>query len=170
DHPAEGYVGQTQAQLIRRTGQPWRVVNLSCTGAAIPDVLEEQLPRLAELPEAPALVTCGIGTNDLRRVAPGRVRTLYRALIAAVPEHAVLLDVPLPVGRCQVGRFAVRYVARVNSMVHSTADTRRLPVAFVSRHFVPPWPGKFGPDDFHPNAAGYRYWTRALLQALPIHR
>jgi len=170
DHPADGYVGQSWARLTEQTGQPWRVVNLSRSGATIPDVLAEQLPRLAALPEAPALVTCGVGTNDMLRVTPGRVRALYRDLIDAVPANTVLLDVPLPVGRCRIGRFAVRYVARVNTMVHAMADARRLPVAYVSRHFVPPWPGKFGPDDFHPNATGYRDWTRALLQAVPIHR
>src|SRR5262249_58417650 len=45
DHPADGYVGQARAQLTERTGQPWRVVNLSRSGATIPDVLAEQLPR-----------------------------------------------------------------------------------------------------------------------------
>jgi lysophospholipase L1-like esterase len=170
DHPADGYVGQAWARLTEQTGRPWRVVNLSSSGATIPDVLAEQLPRLATLPAAPTLVTCGIGTNDLLRVAPGRVRALYRDLIDAVPANTVLLDVPLPVGRCRIGRFAVRYVARVNAMARSMADARRLPVALVSRHFVPPWSGKFGPDDFHPNATGYQDWARAVLQAVPIHR
>jgi hypothetical protein len=56
--PMGGYVGQVLAQLRRRTGQRWRVLNLSLSGALIRDVLHDQLPRL---PVAPDLVTCGVG-------------------------------------------------------------------------------------------------------------
>jgi lysophospholipase L1-like esterase len=37
----------------------------------------------------------------------------------------------------------------------------------VSAHFLPPWAGKFGPDNFHPSQDGYRDWARALLTAIP---
>jgi lysophospholipase L1-like esterase len=39
-------------------------------------------------------------------------------------------------------------------------------VAEVSRHFVPPWAGKFSVDNFHPSQDGYRDWSRALVEAL----
>ncbi len=167
EHPADGYVGQSHEHLINSTGQPWRVVNLSCSGATIGDVLEQQLPRLATLPDAPALVTCGVGTNDLLRFTPRRIRALLHDLVDAVPDNAVVLDMPLPQGKCRIGRLVVGYVSRANAALHAAAAARGLPVAYVSRHFVPPWEGKFGPDDFHPNSAGYRIWSRALLQAVP---
>jgi lysophospholipase L1-like esterase len=61
----------------------------------------------------------------------------------------------------------VPYVARVNRTIHQAARARGLPVAEVSTHFRPPWPGKFASDYFHPSQAGYRDWARALLAALP---
>jgi lysophospholipase L1-like esterase len=42
-------------------------------------------------------------------------------------------------------------------------DASGLPVAEVSAHFLPPWPGKFASDCFHPSQDGYRDWARALL-------
>ena len=167
DHPQDSYVGQVQAQFAHRTGQQWRVLNLSRSGATIHDLLRDQLPRLAALPEAPDLVTCGVGTNDLLRMPPPKIQGLFDDLIGAIPENAVLLDVPIPEGKCRVGRFASQYVNKVNASLHEAADSRRLPIAYVSRHFTPPWTDKFGPDDFHPNAAGYHYWSRAVLQAIP---
>jgi lysophospholipase L1-like esterase len=166
-HPQEGYVGQAHAHLAHRTGQPWRVLNLSCSGATIQDVLDEQLPRLASLAQAPALVTCGIGVNDLFRTPLPKVRAQLRTLIEALPGNAVMLDIPLPRGRWRIGRLAVPLVARANSAIHAAARARRLPVAYVSSHFTAPWGGKFGPDDFHPNDVGYRDWCQALVQAVP---
>jgi lysophospholipase L1-like esterase len=58
-------------------------------------------------------------------------------------------------------------VARINRTIHQTALARGLPVAEVSAHFLPPWAGKFASDYFHPSQAGYRDWTRALLDAIP---
>lgn len=167
DHPTEGYVTQAQAELVRRTGQPWRVLNLSASGATIQTVFREQLSRLAALPVRPDLVSCGVGTNDLFRLPGSRVRTQFHELAAALPANSVLLDIPIPESRWRVGRFAAPYVAWVNTAIHAAARTRGLPVAYISRHFTPPWTGKFGPDDFHPNGAGYEYWSRAVLQAIP---
>jgi hypothetical protein len=68
--PGGGYVGQVLAELRLRTGEPWRVLNLSVSGALMRDVLARQLPQL---PAAPALVTCGAGANDVLYSAPGRL-------------------------------------------------------------------------------------------------
>ena len=163
--PESGYVGQVLAELRERTGKQWRVLNLSTSGALIRDVLQYQLPRL---PAAPDLVTCGIGANDILYSAPSRLFADLRALIATLPEQAVVLDLPLPGGLWGVlGRFTVPYVAQVNRTIHRAAQARGLPVAEVSTHFLPPWRGKFASDYFHPSQAGYRDWARALLAALP---
>jgi len=127
--PEGGYVGQALAELRLRTGQRWRVLNLSTSGALIRDVLGGQLPR--------------------------------------VPSGTVLLDLPLPAGMWGLlGRLSQPYLARVNRVIHQGAAARGLPVAEVSAHFRPPWPGKFAADRFHPSQAGYRDWSRALLAAL----
>lgn len=163
--PESGYVGQVLAELRERTGQRWRVLNLSTSGALIRDVLQYQLPRM---PAAPDLVTCGIGVNDILYTAPSRLFADLRTLLATLPDQTVVLDLPLPGGLWGVlGRFTVPYVARINRSIHLHARAHGLPVAEVSAHFRPPWGGKFASDYFHPSQAGYRDWARALLAALP---
>jgi lysophospholipase L1-like esterase len=162
--PDGGYVGQVLEVLRRRSDLPWRVLNLSVSGALIRDVLADQLPKL---PVSADLVTCGIGINDILYTGPGKLFADLRALLAAVPDHTVVLDLPLPTG-CWglIGRASVPYVARINRTIHEVAAARGLPVAQVSSHFLPPWPGKFASDCFHPSYDGYRDWTRAVLAVL----
>jgi lysophospholipase L1-like esterase len=163
--PEAGYVGQVLAHLRQRTGLPWRVLNLSVSGALTRDVISGQIPRL---PASPDLVTCGIGVNDILYTPPSKLFRDLRALVAAVPDQTVVLDLPLPSGYGGIlGRASAPYVARINRTLHEAAAARGLPVAEVSAHFTPPWTGKFASDCFHPSQAGYRDWTRAVLAALP---
>jgi len=162
--PDHGYVGQVLGALRQRTGLPWRVLNLSVSGALIRDVLNQQLPRV---PASASLVTCGIGFNDILYTGPGKLFTDLRALLAAVPDRTVMLDLPVPAGYGGLLGLASRpYVARINRTIHQAATARGLPVAEVSRHFLPPWAGKFASDCFHPSQDGYRDWTRAVLAAI----
>ncbi len=162
--PDGGYVGQVLAGLREQTGLPWRVLNLSVSGALTRDVIGTQLPRL---PARADLVTCGIGVNDILYTSPAKLFADLRTLIAAVPDQTVLLDLPLPAG-CWgfLGRASVPYVTRINRTIHQTAAARGLPVAEISAHFLPPWAGKFAPDCFHPSQDGYRDWSLALLAAV----
>lgn len=163
--PQGGYVGQALNQLRRRTGQRWRVLNLSVSGSLIRDVLANQLPQL---PVTADLVTCGVGANDVFYSSPARLFTDMRTLLAKVPDGTVMLDLPLPSGLAGiVGRMSVPYVTRINRVIREVAATRQLPIAEVSAHFRGPWMGKFACDSFHPSQDGYRDWTRALLAALP---
>jgi acyl-CoA thioesterase-1 len=163
--PMGGYVGQVLAGLRQRTGERWRVLNLSLSGALIRDVQRDQLPRI---PDDADLVTCGIGANDILYSTPAKVLADLRGLIGAVPGGTVVLDLPLPTGIWGIlGRASVPYVARINQTIRQAAAARGLPVAEVSAHFLPPWAGKFGPDNFHPSQDGYRDWARALLTAIP---
>ena len=162
--PEGGYVGQVLAVLREQTHLPWRVLNVSASGALIRDVLEEQLPRV---PDSAELVTCGIGVNDVLFAGPGRLFADMRALLAAVPDHAVVLDLPLPLRYGGLfGRASLPYVARINRTLHEVAASRGLPVAKISAHFGPPWAGKLACDNFHPSQAGYRDWTRAILAVI----
>jgi acyl-CoA thioesterase-1 len=164
--PDGGYVGQVLRELRERTRQPWRVLNLSVSGALIRDVLAGQIPAI---PPSAQLVTCGVGANDILFSAPGKLFSDLRALLGVVPEGTVIIDLPLPqrfwwlIGRC-----SVPYINRVNRVIREVAADRGLPVAEVSAQFTPPWPGKFSVDNFHPSQDGYRDWTRALLAAIPV--
>jgi len=94
--PEYGYVGQVLDAMRRQTGLPWRVLNLSASGSLIRDVLDHQLPRL---PAAADLVTCGIGVNDVFYTGPGKLFADLRALLSAVPDRTIMLDLPVPAGR-----------------------------------------------------------------------
>jgi lysophospholipase L1-like esterase len=162
--PDGGYVGQALDAMRRRTGLPWQVLNLSVSGSLIRDVLHRQLPRL---PASADLVTCGIGVNDILYTGPGKLFGDLRALLAAVPDHTIVLDLPLPDGYGGlIGRAGRPYVARINRTLYEAAAARGLSVAKVSAHFLPPWAGKLASDCFHPSQDGYRDWTKALLAAL----
>jgi len=164
--PDGGYVGQALSQLRRTTGQHWRVVNLSVSGSLIRDALAEQIPQLTGY--QPDLVTCGIGANDILYSAPAKLFSDLRALLAAVPDNTVMLDLPLMSGFWWiVGHMSVPYISRINRVIHDVADERGLTVAEVSKSFIAPWGGKFSVDNFHPSQDGYRDWTRALLAAAP---
>jgi len=162
--PEGGYVGQVLAGLRQQSAQPWQVLNLSVSGALTRDVAGAQLPRV---PAGAALVTCGIGVNDILYTSPAKLFADLRTLIAALPGNTVLLDLPLPAG-CWgfLGRASVPYVARINRTIGQAAAARGLPVAQVSAHFTAPWAGKFASDCFHPSQDGYRDWARALLAAV----
>ena len=163
--PYGGYVGQTLDQLRRTTGSHWRVLNLSVSGALIRDVLADQVPQLDG--QHPDLVTCGAGANDILYSSPGKLFSDLRTLLAAVPQDTVVLDLPLLSGFWGiVGRMSVPYITRINRVIREVATERSLRVAEVSRHFVPPWAGKFSVDNFHPSQDGYRDWSRALVEAL----
>jgi acyl-CoA thioesterase-1 len=162
--PEGGYVGQVLAVLREQTGLPWQVLNLSASGALIRDVLHEQLPRI---PDETQLVTCGIGVNDVLFAGPGRLFADVRALLAAVPDHTVVLDLPLPLKYGGLfGRVSLPYVTRINRTLREVAASRGLPVARISAHFGPPWAGKLACDNFHPSHQGYRDWTRAILRVI----
>ena len=163
--PRGGYVGQTLFQLRRNTGRHWRVLNLSVSGALIRDVLADQIPQLDG--QHPDLVTCGAGANDILYSAPGKLFGDLRTLLAAVPDNTIMLDLPLLNGYWWiVGHMSVPYITRINRVIREVATARSLQVAEVSRHFIPPWVGKFSVDNFHPSQDGYRDWSRALVEAL----
>jgi acyl-CoA thioesterase I len=169
--PHGGYVGQALQELRERTGQPWRALNLSVSGALIRDVLTEQLPQLLAMTSrlAPGLVTCGIGANDILFSAPGKLFRDLRAVLGGVPEGTVMLDLPLARGFWGIlGWCSVPYITRINRIIRQEAGERGLRVASVSTQFTPPWPGKFSVDSFHPSQAGYQDWARALLAAMPL--
>lgn len=165
--PLHGYVGLVLDRLVRRTGQAWRVLNLSRSGARTADVLDHQFPLIQQLGVKPDLVTCGIGGNDVLGTAPRRFRANLRDLIQRLPSASVVLDLPVPDRFWTIGTVCSPYVTGINRLIHSTATERGLLVAQVSRHVGPPWRGKLAVDRFHPNDFGYRLLADALAAALP---
>jgi len=138
----EGYVGQLRRALDAGSGRPWRVVNLSRSGARAADVEDRQLPLLDALPgEPPDLVTCAIGANDIvRRTPSGELEAALGRIIAGLAPRSVIATLPKGL----------------------------LVVADVWARTGPPWHGKLAADGFHPGALGYADWAAAFAEALGV--
>ena len=149
--PDGGWVGQL-AERLTGAGHDLTLLNLSATGARVPDVLAQQLPVLESLPPAdpgagPDLVTVMIGSNDLfggrrhRDALPGAMRELVERL----PEGAVVATLPQP-------RAAAR---AANRWIDAAASAGRLLTVDLRTAGPDSWRGKVAEDLFHPNELGY---------------
>lgn len=151
-----GYVGRVRRQLELRDGRPWRVLNLSRSGAVLADVLAEQLPLA---PLGADLVTCVVGGNDLRRTPLDQLLTDLRAVVAALPDGAVIATMPRGLKEAKA--------VRVNALLQELVAGRALTLADLWSTTGPPWRGKYA-DGLHPNEVGLTDWVRALSDALGL--
>ncbi|HVE63379.1 MAG TPA: GDSL-type esterase/lipase family protein [Mycobacteriales bacterium] len=156
-----GWVGQLRGELVARpTEPPWRLVNLSRSGARTLDVLDEQLPALHELTDV-ALVTCAVGGNDLLHRTPTALLVAQVSqLIEALPPGSVVATLSKGLGR--------RKPEAVNEVIRTRGPARGLLVADVWASTGPPWRGKYARDGLHPNEVGYAEWAGAFAEALGL--
>lgn len=154
-----GYVGQVLARLVAADPRPWRVVNLSRSGAKTRDVVDVQLPRVIELGLAPDLLTAVVGGNDALGTPLEQWLHDVDDLVDALPAGALVATVARGV-REKRTRVA-------NEHLRARAAERGLRVADLWAHTGPPYRGLFA-DGFHPNDVGYRQWTDAVCEALRI--
>lgn len=158
----DGYVERVRRQLALRDHRPWRVLNLSRSGAVIADVLDVQLPRLADLGGLgwrPQLVTAVVGGNDLRKTPLPVLLEQVPQLVAGVPDGAVLATMPKGI--------KVDKAVQVNAVLRGLAAERGLPLVDLWTATGPPWKGKYA-DGLHPNAAGVSDWVRAFVPVLGL--
>lgn len=159
---ADGYVERVRLLLERRDGVPWRVLNLSRSGAVVAELLSDQLPRLAALRASgwrPDLVTALVGGNDLRRTGLPVLLEQVRALVAAVPPGTAVATFPQGLSR--------RRAEPANALLRQLAAQRGLPVVDLQAATGPPYRGRYA-DGLHPNALGTTAWVAALSTALGL--
>jgi lysophospholipase L1-like esterase len=150
-----GYVGVVAARLSERDGVPWRVVNLSRSGARTREVVDVQWPAAADLPAD--LVTAIVGGNDALRSQERVWREAVQDLCRVLPPGAVA-------GTTARGVFE-RKTRRVNHVTRACAAEHGLRVADLWAHTGPPYRGLYF-DGFHPNERGYLQWADAIWEAL----
>ena len=157
-----GWVGQVRSRLFVADPRPWRVLNLSRSGARTREVVELQWPRAQQLlahAVSPELVTAVVGGNDATGSKESAWRADVDALCAALPPGAVVSTVAR-------GVFE-RKTARVNAHLREQAAAHGLRVADLWAHTGPPYRGLYA-DGFHPNDAGYRQWADAVCEAIGV--
>ena len=155
--PFHGYVGQLLVQLREVQRRPWRVINLSVTGARVRDVTGDQVPRIDEAGE-PELVTCAVGANDVIRFGFRRVAAGLRALITALPRGAVIATLPQ-------GLLPAR-TAELNDIITACAGNAGLRAADVWAHTGAPWQGKYAAAHSNHREAGAIALQRKATQCV----
>ena len=125
------------------------------------DVADRQLPLMRGLPFPPDLVTCAIGANDIvRRVPVPELESRLRAIIARLPERAIIATLPQGLGP--------ERTETVNRVIRTEAPAAGLVVADVWARTGPPWHGKYAEDRFHPGVLGYADWAAAFADVLHL--
>jgi lysophospholipase L1-like esterase len=141
-----GWVDQLAARL-EGDGTPVVVVNLSASGARVPDVLDTQLPVLTALGVRPDdLVTVLIGSNDLMSGAHrATLPAAFERLVATLPNGSVVATMPQP-----------RAAARASNAVLAAAAARgAISLVEMRSSGLSSWRGRLAADHFHPNELGY---------------
>ncbi len=156
DRATFGYVGL----LAHRLGpEPVPVLNLSRSGARMRDVLDVQLPALADVLPERSTVVCTVGSNDLLRSArPSRIAGEINELVTALPAHAVLATVPA-LNSLSAKSF--------NRRLRAEADNAGLAIADIGRR-LESWKGLSAADRFHPNSEGHRLWAETFATRLQM--
>lgn len=159
-HPERGYVGLVAAQLEAATGRSVQVVNLSVSGVRLSDLVDGQLAALGE--PVPDLVTVAVGANDAGRTDPETFRAAFAQLCDALPDGALVADVPgFQRGRRAAAAAALSAVARDVL----AARPRLVPVALRAATSDMSF-RDYAADLFHPSDSGYRHYAAPFVHAL----
>lgn len=159
-----GWVGQLLPRLpVAGGGPPWRVVNLSRSGARTADVVDDQLPRAAGLGTVPDLLTAVVGANDALHTPLARwyadAERLAVALAASPARRRLVATAPRGVREGKA--------RRVNAHLRGLAARHDLLLADLWAVTGPPWRGQYA-DGWHPNEAGYRRWAEGVARGLGL--
>ena len=153
-NPLNSWVPRILELLHERTGDPWRVINLSITGGQFTDIIEHELPRLGELEKAghkPELATMIAGANNIMAPASWKgANGELEQILHALPRRSVVarVGVSSPFNSIMARRF--------------TSTIERVGAQRDFELFWPwNWPSLDGmaEDKFHPNPMGYGYMT-----------
>lgn len=171
-----GYPERLYRQL-KAKGVPAGILNLAQSGAKTADVLAKQVDKAVAA--KPALITLGIGSNDLWRMVPTEtfasnlrliadrletsganivVSTLVDLCLAPVASMVEgMLGVPLSLVRSRIEAFNTHVVALAKRPRFEVVDLFTL--THQEKHRVMQL---FSSDGFHPSALGYDKWAETL--------
>lgn len=158
--PSQSYAARALDELRQRTGEPWRLINLSMSGARFDDVVTHQLDVLHEYQLEPDIVSAVIGSNDvIWRRDTDRVIDDARRLVERLPSGTLL-------SRVSEARRDRRRLG-VNRVFDAAADAGR-----VRLYEAWDWPTgheMWAEDRFHPNDRAHGHLADNLTAALHQH-
>ena len=158
--PAVSFAAIVLEHLRDETGEPWRLINLSMSGARFRDVLDHQLPVLDDHQLQPTAVSAVIGSNDyIWRRNTAAIAADAEALVAALPEGTIL-------SRVSEARPDRRRVA-INRVFERAGSRGR-----VRLYRAWDWPtgqGMWAQDNFHPNDRAHTHLAANLIDAFSTY-
>lgn len=162
--PERGLVGVVAGRLAHARSASVRVVNLGVSGATLADLLADQLPAASRvLAAGPVdLVTVCIGANDAGTTAPAVFAAQLAQLVAALPDGALVSDVP----SFQGGHRAEQATALARTAREVLAHHPRLVAVGVEAATTGMGVREFSGDLFHPAPRGYLRYADAFWAAL----
>lgn len=160
-------------QVATRLGRPVELTVLARSGDRVGDVVDHQLPAVAE--RRPDLVVVSVGANDVTHLtSAGAFRSRYSALLDGIAsagvDDVVVLGVP-DMGSPPRLAQPLRFVAGVRggTLDAAVADLARrrghhyVDIAGVTGPVFRRRPQLFSADRYHPDGAGYRVWADAVV-------
>jgi lysophospholipase L1-like esterase len=162
-------------QVARGLDRPVDVSVLARSGATVADVVDRQLPAIAEL--SPDVVFVSVGANDVTHLTSrADFEHAYRRLVAGLPEstEVVLLGVP-DMGAIPRLAQPLRSVAgfrgsQLDDVVREVAADTGSAYVDIDGEAGPPFrrdPERFfAADRYHPSDAGYDLWSEAVLDVV----
>ena len=155
--PPKSNLMQPLHTIRERSGEPWRLINLSMSGARFQDVVDRQLCVMYDFNLEPSVVSALIGSNDvIWRRNTSAIITDAKRLVNALPTGTVL-------SRLSVAKNSERRLA-VNKVFDDAANDGDL-------HLFQAWDWPSGAnlwaeDKFHPNDKAHVHLHDNLIQAL----
>lgn len=163
------------AQAIAQQGYYVRVRNTASSGARIADVLQSQLPQLANM--KPNYLTLTVGTNDATHFTDLRAyRQSVLTLLNELEKHSqarVFLTLSADAATFPALPFLYSRVAgyratRQNQIVKDAVSKRDSNTVLVDLYDEGKLTNRsdYASDLFHPNASGYKKWADLFIRSL----
>ena len=164
-------------QRLKGAGIKAGIMNLAQSGATSADLLSGPVHKAVEV--RPALITLGIGTNDLWRLVPVSTFEMNLKVIGKALEQtgakvvvsnlidlgrapiAVMIDSMLRIPRAMF----IQRIEAFNAAIGSFSKRPNFSVVdlfSLSTRSAEDFNGLFASDGFHPSAKGYERWTQEL--------
>lgn len=162
-------------RLADDTGRRVELTVLGISGARTADVLDDQVPQVADLD--PDLVFVGIGANDVTHFTPldeikGDMADILDRIARTGAEIAVA---GAPDMRVYAWLQPLRYITylrgrQVTDAIEEVAHKKDVAVVELAeetgRFFAEEPQAHFSEDEFHPSPLGYRRWADAIYPVL----
>ena len=155
--PTNSYTSILAERIAKQTGKKVRFINLSVSGAKIRDVIDKQIPQIAQY--KPDLVTIEAGANDIPRFDEKQFAHDFTELAGLLPADTYVSDMPYFGGRISKNREALAASASIYTSVQAHG-LRLVHLQNITRDrdsFR-----DYAADMFHPSSRGYQNWADAF--------